>query len=350
MSSSSSPPPPPSSSSTDQSKESTNTNRTSNINKTKKKKKTQGVYVRPSGAIERGSGFFVPGLEGPRVRLVFGTVLIVLTAINHVLMTEQAGYNLNNVNVNDVMNNFSFQETLAVGYSLLILFQALIEYVKEQRSLQVETTATRRADSDNDNTTNGPVLKQEWSTSTTIVDDTLRSKIQWVATAYMSMTPTQEIMLLSLPSSSSRDLSSNKTQQSDDGTILYRLGPESKQTATTRSPETISEGVHAAINELSQSKGGRISLPLTHPAVQALVLLNTTTPTTPTSSTATTAEDSTTSKSSTPSASTLPPRTVILQRINDTQCWMVVSNQLLASYTSGDLKWLGQMANYVVTS
>ena len=29
-----------------------------------KKDATKGVYVRPSAAIERGSGFFIPGLEG----------------------------------------------------------------------------------------------------------------------------------------------------------------------------------------------------------------------------------------------------------------------------------------------
>ncbi len=48
-------------------------------------KKAKGVYVRPSGAIERGSGFFVPGLEGPKVRVLFGIVLLALTAINHSL-------------------------------------------------------------------------------------------------------------------------------------------------------------------------------------------------------------------------------------------------------------------------
>ena len=31
--------------------------------------KRKGVYSRPSAAIERGSGFFIPGLEGGRVRV-----------------------------------------------------------------------------------------------------------------------------------------------------------------------------------------------------------------------------------------------------------------------------------------
>ena len=53
--------------------------------KASNKKTTQGVYVRPSGAIERGSGFFFPGLEGPKVRVLFGVVLLSLTAVNHLV-------------------------------------------------------------------------------------------------------------------------------------------------------------------------------------------------------------------------------------------------------------------------
>ena len=52
------------------------------------KKRNKGVYVRPSGAIERGSGFFVPGLEGSRVRVVVGSVLLLLTAINHIILSS----------------------------------------------------------------------------------------------------------------------------------------------------------------------------------------------------------------------------------------------------------------------
>ena len=40
------------------------------------KKKSSGVYARPSAAIERGSGFFIPGLEGSRVRLLFGILAL----------------------------------------------------------------------------------------------------------------------------------------------------------------------------------------------------------------------------------------------------------------------------------
>jgi hypothetical protein len=270
----------------------------------KNKKKTQGVYVRPSGAIERGSGFFVPGLEGPRVRLVFGTALVILTGVNHVLMSS------------DAVGNFSFQETLAIAYSALILFQSAIEYVKEQRSFAVESNADAtagNANSSNRGGGGGPVLIQEWASTTTNTNNKenepfFRSKVQWAAVAYTSMTPTQEIMLLS--------------NEEDDAKILYRLGPDHPARSVAAAPDTIiSRGVQAALEELGKSKSGRISLPLMHPAVQALVTTNL--------------------GNNEPSDTA---RTVILQRITDRTCWMIVSKELLASYTSGDLKWLGQMA------
>ena len=39
----------------------------------------KGFYRRPSKAIEQGGGFFIPGLEGERIRIV--TALALLVAI-----------------------------------------------------------------------------------------------------------------------------------------------------------------------------------------------------------------------------------------------------------------------------
>ena len=47
--------------------------------------KVKGVYSRPSAAIEKGSGFYIPGLEGSKVRLLFGTLVLLLNYINHTL-------------------------------------------------------------------------------------------------------------------------------------------------------------------------------------------------------------------------------------------------------------------------
>lgn len=43
----------------------------------------RNLYVRPSAAIERGGGFYVPGLEGGRLRILVGALIGALLALNH---------------------------------------------------------------------------------------------------------------------------------------------------------------------------------------------------------------------------------------------------------------------------
>ena len=43
-------------------------------------------YVRPSKAIERGGGFYVPGLEGYRLRLFISLLIMFLMAANRLLL------------------------------------------------------------------------------------------------------------------------------------------------------------------------------------------------------------------------------------------------------------------------
>ena len=45
----------------------------------------RGVYSRLSGAIKQGSGFFIPGLKGYRIRLVFGLMVVIFVFANGVL-------------------------------------------------------------------------------------------------------------------------------------------------------------------------------------------------------------------------------------------------------------------------
>ena len=42
----------------------------------------KGYYRRPSRAIEKGGGFFVPGLEGERIRLITAVALVLMFAVN----------------------------------------------------------------------------------------------------------------------------------------------------------------------------------------------------------------------------------------------------------------------------
>ncbi|KAA8494103.1 hypothetical protein FVE85_4078 [Porphyridium purpureum] len=46
-------------------------------------KGSKALYKRPSIAIEKGGGFYIPGLEGPRLRIFIGTVAGLLLTWNH---------------------------------------------------------------------------------------------------------------------------------------------------------------------------------------------------------------------------------------------------------------------------
>lgn len=237
-------------------------------------KDNKGVYSRPSAAIERGSGFFIPGLEGPRVRLVFGIIVLLLTALNHVLSSSSP--------------TVAFSEGLAGVYAILLLFQAAIEFGKEEKGFVV-TLENKEA---TDSATTASSFSQTWSSSNELSEDE-KEKVQWAAASYVVLTPATHILLL----------------DRNDG-VVYRLGSTPAITVTSM------EGTQAAFQALEKSSSGRVSLPPTHPAVTCL-------------------------------SSAEHGRCVVLQRIHESKCWMMTSNQLLAAFTKEDLKWLGQLAKYV---
>ena len=43
---------------------------------------SERLYIRPSAAIERGGGFFIPGLEGAKLRIALGGGLLVLSGLS----------------------------------------------------------------------------------------------------------------------------------------------------------------------------------------------------------------------------------------------------------------------------
>ena len=254
---------------------------TTSLSLAAKDSSNKGVYSRPSAAIERGSGFFIPGLEGPRVRLVFGIVVLVLTVLNHVLLSAN-------------LPTVAFPERVAVVYAVLLLIQAAIEFGKEEKGYVV---TLETSDSQQGESAASSLSQSTFSTLSTFLSNDEKERIQWAAASYLSLTPATQIMLLNR----------------NDG-VVYRLG------ATAPPADSIStemEGTQAAFAALDKSSGGRISLPLTHPAVVALDLNE---------------EDS---------------RCIVLQKIDNESCWIMTSNQLLTAFTKDDLKWLGQLAKHV---
>lgn len=379
-----------------------NTNNTNSTN-TKTTTAVSGVYVRPSGAIERGSGFFVPGLEGPKVRVVIGMVLLVGTLVEHSTTGGLAGGGISTgmtastTTTTATVAAWSLSDGIAILYSGVLLFQAAIEYTKEttlqlpakSRRTTTPTTRIRTMHNTDSSTTNNTdaaaaaaaaassaMVTQRWfpdraaeesdddeirtrTTNAILVGDTTitmtskksdsyKTKIQWMAAAYVTMTPTTQMLLL---------VHTNHTRREADegeggGRVRYRIGPAALVGAGVddREEGVRAPGVTAALQELQHSSGGRIAVPLQHPAVQALLF--------PEGGGGGTDDDPNT-ENNTAAAATAGRReegsssshhhgvrTVILQRITVDSCWLVASDELLAKYTTNDLKWLGQLAQY----
>lgn len=249
-------------------------------------KGNKGVYSRPSAAIERGSGFFIPGLEGPRVRLVFGIVVLILTVLNHVLLSS----NLPTVN---------FPERLAVVYAVLLLLQAAIEFGKEEKGYVVSLETDLQEATQNGSSSAPSSLSQTWSSSSSALSDDEKERVQWAAASYLSLTPATHILLL----------------DRNNG-VAYRLGT----TPPLAVDDSQLEGTASAFAALDSASSGRVSLPSTHPTVTAL------------------------------NTNEEHGRCIVLQTIDDDKCWMMTSNQLLAAFTKEDLRWLGQLARHVSTT
>ena len=257
------------------------------------KKKAQGVYARPSAAIEKGSGFYVPGLEGSRVRILFGIIVLVLTYVNTLLGLGDSS-----------AEAVAFSQNLVVFYGTLLLFQGFVEFGKENGlGLEDNISAEKRGSAAAD------AVKERASTSARQLDqkiqgglrddEVMAEKVRWVGASFIALTAATHIVLLE--------------ECNGNAEILYSLGdsfPDDDGGAEI--------GIQAAIDTVYGSKGGRVSVPSSHPCA---VLLP---------------EDS--------------RRCILLQQVEingKRRCLMVGSDQLLAAFTSNDLKWLGSLGDYL---
>ena len=258
------------------------------------KKKTAGVYARPSAAIERGSGFFIPGLEGSRVRLLFGILALVLTYVNNSLGGVTTG-------------GFGVSETVAVLAGILLLLQAAVEFGQELGFGVEQPSAASTVGADGvgaasaSSSSASANLEQRIAPSLVDKGDVAVDAIKWAAATYVALTPASHVIVV---------------EDGGEGTepsLLYEPGNSADGDSDTES------GARAAIDEVYKSKGGRISLPADHPAAVGLL----------------------------PESGR---RCVLLQRISSNEgrrlCMVVGSNQLLQAFTKNDLRWLGRLAQY----
>jgi len=182
-------------------------------------------------------------------------------------------------------------ETIAVLASILLFLQASVENRKEQGG-----------GGGRDEEAYGDSASEEFITSNNVnlVYNTnaqgVADGIQWAFASLLAMTPATHVMLL--------------YQEEDTSMVVYALGVSQWRKMEDQA------AIEAAANTILQSKGGRVSLPLQHPAGKLI-----------------SEEDNC--------------RCMILQRVDDTKCIFVASNELLAKFTKNDLKWLGQLGSYI---
>jgi hypothetical protein len=291
----------------------------------------QGVYTRPSAAIERGSGFFVPGLEGPKVRVVFGIVLLGFVTLNKYVY-------LYSNHISSISSSSSSSWTLSISeivtllFSVLVLLQGAIEYQKEnyQRLIPSSSSSSTSTATTTTTTTYQQVWHVSISASSSFSNEIWKDKVEWAATTYLTITPATAMLLIN----------------GRYGTVLFSL----IQPSTDCIPSSIgwndpntATAVRAAWNTIASSaSSGRVSLPLTHPAAASLLDR---------------IDPESSNDKNTP---TTTIRTILLQRISKPEkddiaksssssslFWWIASDQLLPAFTSRDLQWLGQLAQYV---
>jgi len=179
---------------------------------------------------------------------------------------------------------------LAAVYGFLLFFQALVDYGKETLFSSSSSEQGKKFKA------SGTKQLQQVISSSLKENQELYELLKWTAATYVSLTPSKSFLVVD----------GRKRE------IVYGLGNTEKLDVSS----PIGESVASVCQALSKSKGGRVSVPVTHPA--SLLI-----------------------------GDEFETRCIVLQRIDNETAFVVGSDQLLAGYTKNDLKWLGNMANLV---
>ena len=257
----------------------------------------RGIYSRPSAAIERGSGFFVPGLEGSRIRFIFGITILVADAANHMLVGGKPG---------DIGQFIA--ETLAAFYGTLLLLQGSIELGVEMGYAQGNDSSLNIDESFDggieEKTGQDIVSRGEGSSgrfSKALLGDEVAMKvIQRMAQSIINFTPATYFQFAD-----------------EDLGVLYSFGAND-DVMTDGDTEEQKRLIKLSLDAVSGSRGGRVALSNDHPASKLL-----------------------------PECAT---RCILIQKINGYKggrgCLVIGSNRLLLSFTKNDLRWIGRLAQY----
>lgn len=253
---------------------------------TSKSARDRGIYSRPSAAIERGSGFFIPGLEGPRIRLLFGITVLIADAANHLLAESQPG------DVGQII-----AESTAAFYGALLLLQGVIESGGQRSSQELDTSLGASGDVGVNQSRASEVISDKLKSN----EGTLKS-IQRVAKTIIDFTPTKYVMFV---------------DQAEG--VAYSLNTINGAAPTSNDASEQLKLINLALDAVSESRGGRVALPSEHPVSKLL-----------------------------PSSVTRCILVQKVNGYGDNQsCLVMGSDSLLPSYTKNDLRWIGQLADTV---
>lgn len=81
-------------------------------------------YKNPSKAIQKGGGFYIPGLRGPRLRVAVSALAVTLLALNHL-----------SISVNAIPRSLWVSESFALTASIGILVTALVDISTEREEM-----------------------------------------------------------------------------------------------------------------------------------------------------------------------------------------------------------------------
>jgi hypothetical protein len=260
----------------------------------------RGIYSRPSGAIERGSGFFVPGLEGSRIRLAFGLVVLAVDAAT-IATSGTTGWD----DWGQVVS-----ESLAAFYGVLLLLQGSIEMGIEGRGEGAVVVGDGGEDGEDDGGdtvagAEGDGGGEEYGGGASGGgggDDGL-GPVRRAARAIVALTPATEFRFVA-----------------EDYGVVYSIGSAGVSDAAASADDERRFATLALDAVSSGSRGGeRVALPADHPSSAGLL----------------------------PQVAT---RAVLVQRAGDYRgsraCVVIGSDKPLPAFTRNDLRWIGRLAGY----
>ena len=256
-----------------------------NANKSKKMRSTRDR--RASAAIEKGGGFFVPGLEGSRIRFLFGLTVLLAGAANHILSASQP---------DDLGQTVA--ELVSAFYGALLLLQGSLE-------LGIEKGFTQTDGNDSfANSQNEDGFDVERASA---VIDQVSVYLQGDQVAFKTIQQTAQTIITYTPATYFRFVD-------EEMGALYSSGFGNHDAVVIGMDEQ-KRLAKLALGAISSSEAGRVALPSEHPVAKLL-----------------------------PEAAT---RCILIQKVTSHACMVIGSDKLLPSFTKNDLRWIGQLAEYI---